>query len=138
MKKIFTMIAIFTLILAACDNGDSSGNGNGDGTTLTIRNVSDYDFKNVVYGSTTFGAIASGASQTKGVAANTSKPISFFLNLNYIYDGYGVQCQTAALACDSGNNREITIDNSTTVTTNDGSDTLEDIAYMMEAESGKH
>lgn len=143
MKKLFAVLAILVLVLAGCGDKDTSddgkGNGNGtmSGTTLTIKNTSDYDFINVIYGTTTFGAIASGASQTKGVAANSSKPISFFLNLTHIESG--TQCQTSEFSCDEGKNRQITINNSTTVTTDEhGNDTIENISYFMEAATGKH
>jgi len=144
MKKLFVLMAILALALAACgdkdtsddgNNGNNNNSGNTSGTTLTIKNTSDYDFKKVEYNMTSFGAIDSGKTQNKGVSANASKPVTFVLD----HAGPELKCQTSAFSCDAGQNREITIDNDTTVTTTDyGTDTLENVAYMMETASGKH
>jgi hypothetical protein len=138
MKKFFALVAIFVLVLAACDPSDEKSNGNGDGgTTLIVKNLTDYDFSNVTYSTTSFGTIRSGGNQKKTVTAGTTKPVSFVLVLEHI--GTSVGCETNAITVNEGEGREITISDNTTVTAEGrGSNTIENVVYLMEAESGKH
>jgi uncharacterized lipoprotein NlpE involved in copper resistance len=55
MKKFFTALAIFALVLAGCDDGDTPDDGNENkGTTLRIKNESYKIISNVVWQSIPF------------------------------------------------------------------------------------
>lgn len=51
MKKLFTLVTIFTLVLASCGEGDG---GNTGGTTLEIKNESAYEITHVLWNNVSF------------------------------------------------------------------------------------
>jgi len=112
MKKFFMLMTIFALILAACDNGNSTGTVDGNKkTTLTISNQSDINIFNVEYSSIAFGNINSGKSSTKDVDSGT-KYVFFSLQVN----GENINCRTDVVTCEKDEDNNYNITNNTTVT----------------------
>jgi len=114
MKKFFVVIAVFALVLAGCENGDTPDNGNSVAnkkTTLTISNQSDINIFNVEYSSINFGNINSGKESTKEVNSGT-KYIFFSLQVN----SDNINCRTEVVTCEEGENNTYNITNNTAVT----------------------
>jgi len=134
MKNFLVLSVIFALILAACDDGDSTGNGNNSATktTLTINNMSSYNLLSVEYSSVEFGTINSGKDVTKTVSAGT-RYVFFSLQIA----DENVRCRTTqSKTCDEGKNNELTFINNTPITTtlDNKSDTLKNIVDEITAE----
>ena len=118
MKKILTVLAILALALAACgDGGNTTGNGSENGkTTLTIKNSSDYNSLEILYGSVEFGTVARGAEVTKEVGDGTR-----YISILFHYDlgfssGERFLRVNEAITCDEGKNTQFTINNNTIIT----------------------
>jgi len=89
-------------------------------STLTINNMTDYNFSNVEYDSVIFGNINSGRDSKKNVSSGT-KFIYFDLQLK---NGY-VRCRTEPFTCIDGDNNIIIINNTVVTITGSGtSDTI--------------
>jgi len=115
MKKILTVLAIFTLALAGCDDRTTPDNIPNDtpaATTLTINNISDYDLLNVEYAAVDFGTINSGKDVDKEVSAGTKY---IFFSLQTVNGR--VRCRTEAFTCEDGVKNVFTITNNSVVTT---------------------
>jgi len=109
MKKLFTTFVIFTLIFAACDNGNNNETA---GTTLAINNLSDYNLFDVEYFAVDFGTINSGKDVEKDVSAGTKY---VFFSLQTVNGK--VRCRTEALTCVENSKSEFTFTNNTIVVT---------------------
>ncbi|MDR0472677.1 MAG: hypothetical protein LBH43_03255 [Treponema sp.] len=108
MKKLFALMAIFALVLAACGDGNSNTS-----TTLTINNMSSYRISNVEYSGIDFSTINSGKDTTKDVSHGT-RYVLFNLQV------YNVQLRcriTNVFTSEEGKNNELTITNNTIITT---------------------
>jgi len=116
MKKIFTVLAIFALVLAGCGDKDTSDDGNGNGTTtgttLTIKNTSDYNGMEISYGNVDFGTIARGGEAAKKVSEGT-KYISIIFHSDF---GERFLRVNEAITCEEGKNTQFTISNNTVIT----------------------
>jgi hypothetical protein len=130
MKKFFVIVVvIFTPVLTGCSENDPEPK-----TTLTINNMSSYNLLNVEY-STNFGDIESGKDTTKEVSPGT-RYVFFSFSIN----DEQVRCRTASvLTCEEGKSNELTVTNTTVVTTiaGDKTDTLRNIVDTITVELNK-
>jgi hypothetical protein len=133
MKKLFTVLTIFALVLAGCDffnkddenKDDGNGNGTTAKTTLTINNMSGYNLLNVEYGSVIFGNINSARDVTKDVTPGIRYTFFSLQTTNGV-----VQCRTdEVFTCDENKQNTTTIINTTQVTLVSGNkkDTLKNL-----------
>ena len=127
MKKLFAVLIIFTLVLAACDEEDGNGDENGD-TTLTVINSSDYNNLEISYGDTEFGIMKRGDEVTKKVSAGTKfiyiHVEFFFQNTEVIKKGFVSIIQgfeaNEVLTCEEGKNNQFNFTSNTVVTMRGG------------------
>ena len=120
MKKFFTVLAIFALVLAGCDNGNPPDNENNNNsgnnkTTLTIKNLSDYSLK-ISYGIVDFGLMNRGGEISKEVDDGI-RYLEIVIHIDYSY-GYA-ECHVRvkeAINCEEGKTTQFTITNNTIVT----------------------
>jgi fibronectin type 3 domain-containing protein len=138
MKKLFAVTVIFALVLTGCGDKTTTDNGekiNGNNkTTLTINNMSSYNLLDVEY-STNFGDINSGKDVTKEVNPGT-RYVFFSLS---IFDEQ-IRCRIAnVLTCTEGKSNELTVTNSTVVTTtsDDKTHSLKNIVDILTIEMSK-
>jgi hypothetical protein len=121
MKKLFKVMAVFTLVLAGCDglfnkdDGNTSDNGVNNitkTTSLKITNQSSYALLDVQYSSVKFNDMDIGASKTMNVGANVLEPIYFDLNIN----NNRIKCKTdEVIICDEGKTEDKTVTNNTVI-----------------------
>jgi len=122
MKKLFTaavIFAIFALGLAGCGDANQSGNVK---TTLTIKNLSDYNNLQFLYGTIDFGVMARGSEVTKEVSEGI-KYINIRYSLVVLEDSSnnkfiveGIWRVNEVINCEEGKNTQFTISNNTLVT----------------------
>jgi hypothetical protein len=130
MKKLFALVAIFALVFTACGDEDKPENGNGNttGTTLTIKNTSDYNNLVFFWGDTEFEEMNRGQEFTKTVSAGT-RYILFeagytFQNTELIEMGFlGIHQLFEVkdvFTCEEGENNQFNFTNTTVVTVRGG------------------
>jgi len=129
MKKFFVTVAIFALVLIGCGNdstdNENGGNGGNNGndssggttteTTLTIKNVSDYDIWHVEYNSIDFGSIDHGSSKKM----NVSEWTGYIYVTMYFGDEYGMMAMrtSEAITCEENVSSQSSISNNTIMVT---------------------
>jgi hypothetical protein len=123
MKNFFVVAAIFALVLAGCDNGDGDEKS-ASKTTLTVKNVSDFDFENVEFASVRLGKLIRGREVSKEVAAGTgyvyvSKIIGAEQGLEYGMLNF----RTEAITCEEGEDYQFALSNNSVITDMDVSET---------------
>ena len=127
MKKLFAVLAICAMALAACPTDDENGgggNGSNGQTTLTIVNSSDFANLNFSYGDVEFSALGRGGESTKTVSAGTrfiyvsieytfQDPALIEMGIIGIHQMFEVN---SVFTCEEGKNNQFNFTNATVVT----------------------
>jgi len=120
MKRLLTVLAVFALVFAGCEDGtteDGNGGNTQIKTSLGISNHSSYGLFNVEYSSVSFGDLNVGANKTMDVNADSPNPIYFDLNII----NNRIRCKTnEVIIIDEGNAEERAISNNTVISTVEG------------------
>lgn len=119
MKKFFTVMVIFALVLGGCGDDSIPDNGS-DGkkveTTLKINNQSNYDLLQVDYAGIDFGNVNSSKEVEKNVETGTRR-IFFFLQS----PAGNVRCRTVdVITCEEEKRNECIVINNTQIETTEG------------------
>jgi hypothetical protein len=135
MKKLLLFVsavalaALLVFAFAACGDDD------GEETTLTITNLSDYDLRGVEFRGTTISDWSGSGIAIHGISSGSDATSRVRAGTGYVFFRYHSQRYriTEALTCEKDIATEITINNQTMISTVGGSEQTGGLKSILDA-----